>query len=125
MACEAFVHEDGLPVSRRMERREHGINRERGPPLGWGVLHRQTDTLVGLLHDWGGCRWIAEPYDIERACALILTWNWRPRRVGDFDCHIRDDAVVGVDQIARELRHEAVLRYRFHHGIGRNGNSFK
>jgi len=23
------------------------------------------------------------------------------------------------------LRHEAVLRYRFHHGIGRNGNSFK
>src|ERR1700737_2715272 len=25
-------------LSRRMERREHGINRERGPPLGWRVL---------------------------------------------------------------------------------------
>ena len=54
MACEAFVHEDGLPVSRRMERRKHGINRERGPPLGRRVLHRQTDNLVGPFHDWDG-----------------------------------------------------------------------
>jgi hypothetical protein len=68
---------------------------------------------------------IAEPYNIEGACALIPTWNSRPRRVGDLDCQIRDEVVVGVDRIARELRHEAVLRCRFHHGIGRNGNSFK
>src|SRR5258705_13865970 len=54
VACEAFVHEDGLPLARRMERRELGINRERGPPLGWRVLHRQTDNLVGPLHDWDG-----------------------------------------------------------------------
>src|SRR5207253_2903227 len=79
VACEAFVHEEGLPVSRRMEGREHGINSERGPPLGWCVLHRQTDNLVGPHHGWDGWRLIAEPYDIEGACALILTWNWRPR----------------------------------------------
>ena len=68
---------------------------------------------------------MADPYDIEGACALILTWNWRPRFICDFNRHIPDGAVVGIDQIARELRHEAVLRCRFHHGIGRNGTSFE
>jgi len=79
--------------------------------------------LVGPLHDWDGLRLIAEPY-YKKGPALLSLPGWRPRRVGDFDCQIRDAVSVGVDHSRGSFASEAVLRGGFHTARA-ECNSFK